>query len=221
MITQGINSATFFLYRINIYLKNRLVGCMFLLIGTSLNADLSHICAYSNESVVKFRKSTVGTDRKEAVKICLAEKIGSRHIPHFQWPVDLCDFWISSLFGPRTYNGVTKMHHGIDLASLKGTAVKASADGKVIKAQRDVPGYGTLVEIKHKKGFTTRYGHMEDILVKEGDCVCQADLIGTVGSHGNVRAKKDPSHLHFEIRQYGQSLNPLKYLYCSEVIFVE
>lgn len=194
---------------------------LFLMANSSLEAHLDHVCAHSNESVVKFRKSTIGLNKKEAIKICLAEKISSKHVPHFEWPVDLCDFWISSLFGPRTYKGVTKMHHGIDLASLKGTAVKASADGTVVKADKDIPGYGTLVEIKHKKGFTTRYGHMEEILVKVGDCVCQGDLIGTVGSHGNVRAKKDPSHLHFEIRQHDKSLNPLKHLYCSEVVFAD
>lgn len=186
-----------------------------------LKTDLNHVCAHSNESVVKFRKSIVGLDRKEAVSICLADKISTKHSLDFDWPVDLCDFWVSSLFGPRTYKGVTKMHHGIDLASLKGTAVRAAADGKVIIASAEVPGYGSLVEIKHAKGFTTRYGHLEEILVKEGEQVKKGDIIGTVGAKGNVRGKKDPSHLHFEIRRYGESLNPLKYLYCSEVLFIK
>jgi len=211
MITQSI----FFLDK-----KHFLIS-LFLIVNFSLQADLNHICAHSNGSVVKFRKSLIGISKKEAINICLAEKINLKNVPHFEWPVDLCDFWISSLFGPRTHKGVTKMHHGVDLASLKGTAVRASSEGKVIKADKDVVGYGTLVEIQHKKGFTTRYAHMDEILVKVGDCVCQGDLIGTVGSHGNVRAKKDPSHLHFEIRLHGQSVNPLKHLYCSEVLFTE
>ncbi len=217
MVTQGI----FCLYQLSAYLKKAFFWGLFLMITINLQADLNHICAHSNESVVKFRKSLVGLNKKEAINICLSEKITLKNVPHFEWPVDLCDFWISSLFGPRTYKGVTKMHHGIDLASLKGTAVKASADGKVIIADRDIPGYGTLVEIQHKKGYTTRYGHMDEILVKVGDEIKQGDLVGTVGSKGNVRAQKDPSHLHFEIRHYGTSLNPLKYLYCSEVLFVE
>jgi murein DD-endopeptidase MepM/ murein hydrolase activator NlpD len=217
MITQSISC----LYQLHAYLKRAFFGSFFLMITISLQADLNHICAHSNESVVKFRKSLVGRNKKETINICLSEKITLSHAPHFDWPVDLCDFWISSLFGPRTYKGVTKMHHGIDLASLKGTAIKASADGKVIVADRDVPGYGTLVEIQHKKGYTTRYAHMDEILVKVDDCICQGDLIGTVGSRGNVRAQKDPSHLHFEIRKHGTSLNPLKYLYCSEVLLIE
>ena len=186
-----------------------------------LGADLSHVCAHSNESVAKFRKTTVGVDHKGAILICLADKISSKHSLDFDWPVDLCDFWVSSLFGPRTHKGVTKMHHGIDLASLKGTAVRAAADGKAIVASTEVHGYGSLVELKHAKGFTTRYGHLEEILVKEGEPVKKGDIIGTVGAKGNVRGKKDPSHLHFEIRRYGESLNPLKYLYCSEVLFIK
>jgi murein DD-endopeptidase MepM/ murein hydrolase activator NlpD len=187
----------------------------------NLKPDLNHVCAHSNESVLKFRKSIIGHDRKEAVAICLADKISVKHSIEFDWPVDLCDFWVSSLFGPRKHKGVTKMHQGIDLASLKGTAVRASVDGKVIISSTDVAGYGTLVEIKHSKGFTTRYGHLEEILVDVGELVKKGDIIGTVGAKGNVRGKKDPSHLHFEVRRYGESLNPLKYLYCSEVIFSE
>ena len=178
-----------------------------------------HSSVYSNESVAKFRKSIVGLNRKEAISICLADKISTKSSVDFDWPVDLSDFWISSLFGPRTHKGVTKMHHGIDLAALKGTIVKASADGKVVTASTDVPGYGSLVEIQHKKGFSTRYGHLEQVLVANGDKVKKGDTIGTVGAKGNVRGKKDPSHLHFEIRNYGNSVNPLKYLYCSEVLF--
>ena len=184
-------------------------------------ADLGHICAHSNESVQKFRKSLVGLNKKEAVAICLADGISLKKSVDFEWPVNLCDFWISSLFGMRTYKGVTKMHHGIDLAALKGTIVTASANGKATIASNDVTGYGSLVELKHAKGFSTRYAHLETILVKVGQEIKKGDVIGTVGAKGNVRGKKDPSHLHFEIRHYGQSLNPLKHLYCSEVIYLE
>ena len=110
------------------------------------------------------------------------------------------------------------MYH---LASLKGTVVKASADGKIIIASTEIPGYGSLVEIKHSKGFTTRYGHLEEILVREGESVKRGDMIGRSGQKEMCEGAKNlPSHLHFEIRRYGESFNPLKYLYCSEVIFL-
>lgn len=179
----------------------------------------NHICAYSNESVVKFRKNLVGENPREALRICMADKIVGKNSIFFEWPVDLCDFWVSSLFGPRTHRGVTKMHEGVDLAAFKGTAVKAAASGVVVRADSNVPGYGTLVEISHSKGFKTRYGHLDEILIQVGDKINRGDLIGTVGATGRVRGKKDPSHLHFEILHHGTKVNPLKYLYCGEVAF--
>jgi len=151
--------------------------------------------------------------------ICKADKMVGKHSILFEWPVDLCDFWVSSLFGPRTHRGVTKMHEGVDLAAFKGTAVKAGTQGVVTRSEQSVPGYGTLVEIEHDKGFKTRYGHLDEIFVEVGQKVKQGDQIGTVGATGRVRGTKDPSHLHFEILHHGTKENPLKYLYCGEVAF--
>jgi murein DD-endopeptidase MepM/ murein hydrolase activator NlpD len=191
-----------------------------LLFSTSMQATLDHICAYTNESVEKFRKKTVGTSTKEAVQYCVAQNLIGSDKVYFDWPVDLCEFWVSSLFGPRKHNGVTKHHGGIDLASYQGTVVKSAAPGKVLKAEENVPGYGNVVEILHKTGLVTRYGHMNEIAVSAGDKVARGEMIGTVGSTGSTRGKNDPSHLHFEIlNKSGKRVNPLEHLYCSEVAF--
>ncbi len=191
-----------------------------LLLSASAQATLDHVCAYTNESVAKFRKKTVGISTKEAVQYCLAQNlIGSDKI-YFDWPVDLCEFWVSSLFGPRTHHGIIKHHGGIDLASYQGTMVKAAAPGKIIKAEENVAGYGNMIELLHKTGIVTRYGHLNEIMVSSGDKVSRNQIIGTVGSTGSTRGKKDPSHLHFEIlNKKGKRVNPLDYLYCSEVAF--
>lgn len=191
-----------------------------LLLFTNMQADLDHICAYSNESVAKFRKKTVGASTSEAVQYCVAKNLMGSGSVHFDWPVDLCEFWVSSLFGPRTHHGVTKHHGGIDLASYKGTTVKSAAPGKVIKAEEGVAGYGNVVEVLHKAGMVTRYGHLDEIMVATGDKVTRGEMIGTVGATGNARGKSDPSHLHFEIlNKEGKRVNPLDHLYCSEVAF--
>ncbi|MBP6892308.1 M23 family metallopeptidase [Candidatus Babeliales bacterium] len=191
-----------------------------LLLFSAMQADLDHICAYSNESVAKFRKKTVGITSKEAVQYCVAKNLIGSGTVYFDWPVDLCEFWVSSLFGPRTHHKVTKHHGGIDLASYKGTRVKSAAPGKVIKAEEGVVGYGNVIEILHKTGMVTRYGHLDEIMVQEGDKVARGEMIGTVGATGNARGKNDPSHLHFEIlNKEGKRVNPLDHLYCSEVAF--
>lgn len=205
-----------------IHRGSKIVSAIFLIgVASSqllISRDL-HICSNSNESVVKFRKNFMGTNYKNALNICLADKIIGKNSILFDWPIDLCDFWLSSLFGPRTHKGITKMHEGIDLAALKGTLVKASAKGIVTRADKTASGYGTLVEISHSKGFKTRYGHLDEILVQVGQKVASQEIIGTVGATGNVRGKRDPSHLHFEIMHHETKVNPLKYLYCAEVAF--
>lgn len=188
-----------------------------------INSRYDHVCSSTNESVVKFRKKMIGQSisSAEALQICVADHIVSKNGILFDWPIDLCEFWVSSLFGPRTYQGVTKMHRGIDLAAVKGTLVKAAADGTVIQAQENIPGYGTLIEIKHTQGFITRYGHLFEMSVDVHQKVKQGDVIGSVGATGNARGQRDPSHLHFEVLLNKQNVDPLRYLYCAEVAFVE
>ena len=201
--------------RITLYVFMRI-----LLFSGSMQADLDHVCAYSNESVAKFRKKSVGRSIREAVEYCVAANmIGSGKV-YFAWPVDLCDFWVSSLFGDRTHHGVKRKHGGVDMAAPTGTEVKSSAAGKVIKAEEGASGYGNIVEILHKTGMVTRYGHLDEIMVEVGDKVVTGEMIGTVGATGHVRGKNDPSHLHFEIlNKDGKQEDPLKYLYCAEVAF--
>lgn len=133
---------------------------------------------------------------------------------NFAWPIELSKFWLSSLYGLRKFsNGKISFHHGIDMASVRGTAVKASAGGKVVCAQY-VSGYGNMVDIYHNKHYKTRYAHLYSIGVSVGQDVQVGQQIGTVGDTGHVRKSgKDGSHLHFEIHQDGQSINPLKFLF--------
>lgn len=181
-----------------------------LVMGFNLVADhqLSHICAYSNQSVVRFRGKTL-----QSKKVAEIKHPGI----HFDWPVDLCQFWISSLYGMRQDpNGNKRMHNGIDLAAVSGTNVKSASDGTVVSVNTLMPGYGNMVEIKHKGKLVTRYAHLKDIHTKVGAKVKKGDKIGTVGATGNVRGN-DPSHLHFELLKDEQRVDPLKYLYSAEI----
>jgi murein DD-endopeptidase MepM/ murein hydrolase activator NlpD len=132
----------------------------------------------------------------------------------FCWPIDLQNFWLSSLFGPRKRpSGHVEFHHGIDMAACKGTPVKAAATGKVILAQ-PLSGYGNCVMIEHNNRYKTRYGHMHRIFAKAGQIVKQGDVIGSVGDTGLVRKSgRDASHLHFEVHQNGVRVNPLAFLF--------
>ncbi|UOD35733.1 peptidoglycan DD-metalloendopeptidase family protein [Deferribacteraceae bacterium V6Fe1] len=117
--------------------------------------------------------------------------------------------WISSKFGYRIspFTGRRVFHEGIDIASMYGSDVKATANGLVIFAGYK-PGYGNMVSIDHGFGFVTRYGHNSKLLVKVGDRVSKGDVIAKVGSSG----KSTGPHCHYEVLVNGVPVNPLKFV---------
>jgi len=131
----------------------------------------------------------------------------------FIWPIDANKFWLSSLFGPRKrIDGTWGFHHGIDMAAVKGTAVKAARAGTVVEASFQA-GYGNTVVIKHSEAVKTRYAHLHTIRVYVGQKIKQGAIVGTVGETGFVRKKgKDGSHLHFEVYEHGKRVNPMQCL---------
>ncbi len=94
--------------------------------------------------------------------------------------------------------GYTRKHEGTDFAANVGTPVMASGDGTVIRAGR-AGGYGNLIEIRHRNGITTRYGHLSRILTHRGAKVHQGQIIGKVGQTGLATGP----HLHYEFRVNG------------------
>jgi murein DD-endopeptidase MepM/ murein hydrolase activator NlpD len=135
-------------------------------------------------------------------------------IPHdicLSWPIDRSQFWLSSFFGPRRNPDRSwGFHHGIDMAAVKGTPVKAAAAGVVIEAHFH-NGFGNTIVISHSNKYKTRYAHLDKILVSIGQKVDAGTLIGKVGATGAVRKKRgrDASHLHFEVYSFGKRINPL------------
>jgi murein DD-endopeptidase MepM/ murein hydrolase activator NlpD len=92
-------------------------------------------------------------------------------------------------------------HDGTDFPAAYGTPILATAEGVVSRATWD-EDYGYVVDIQHKSGVVTRYGHAEVLLVKAGDFVTQGQVIAKVGSSG----RSTGPHLHYEVLRNGQSL---------------
>ena len=101
----------------------------------------------------------------------------------------------------------TKNRKGIDLAGGAGDPVLAAAEGKVVYAGEGLRGYGKLIIIKHNNTFLTAYAHNQSILVKEDQSVKKGQKIAEMGSTDSDRVK-----LHFEIRERGRPVDPMKYL---------
>ena len=116
---------------------------------------------------------------------------------------------ISSTFGVRKdpLLGTLAMHSGMDFRAPMGSDACVTAAGIVISAGWK-GGYGRMVEVQHAGGFTTRYGHLSKILVKQGQKLSAGDIVGKVGSSG----RSTGPHLHYEVRRNGDALNPVRFL---------
>ena len=117
--------------------------------------------------------------------------------------------WYSSNFGWRIdpFSGMRAFHEGMDFMAEVGTPAHAAAGGVVAYSDFH-PQYGNMIEIDHGNGLITRYAHLSKRWVKLGDVVLSGGKIGEVGSTGRATGP----HLHFEVRQNGAPLNPVRFL---------
>jgi murein DD-endopeptidase MepM/ murein hydrolase activator NlpD len=112
---------------------------------------------------------------------------------------------VTSAFGWRQdpIDGTLKFHKGTDIAMPAGQDVPAAQAGRVVFAgERN--GYGVTVEIDHGAGVVTRYAHLSDATVAVGDVVREGQTIAHSGATGRVTGP----HLHFEVLDQGQPVDP-------------
>jgi murein DD-endopeptidase MepM/ murein hydrolase activator NlpD len=127
-------------------------------------------------------------------------------VPQFNalWPTHGLITTYFGEVGPYSPRG----HAGIDVAGPQGTPIVAMDEGEVLKAYWNGDGYGGLVVIGHPSGYETWYGHLARFSVAPGATVRRGEPIGLMGSTGFSTG----SHLHFEVRQDGQLIDPLVFL---------
>jgi murein DD-endopeptidase MepM/ murein hydrolase activator NlpD len=121
----------------------------------------------------------------------------------FHFP--LKHFRLTSNYGIREnpVTGIIGMHRGVDLAAPEGTEVLSTADGIVTEIGTD-PIYGNYIIISHGKRWSSLYAHLQTVETALRSQVKSGSLIGRVGTTGQSTGP----HLHFELRQDGQALNP-------------
>lgn len=106
-----------------------------------------------------------------------------------------------------TYAASQGLSKGIDIAGRLGESVLAAGPGTVVYSGSGLRGYGNLLIIKHNEVFLSAYAHNSKLMVGEGEFVKAGQKIAEVGSSGT-----DKVMLHFEIRQDGQPVDPMRYL---------
>ncbi len=118
--------------------------------------------------------------------------------------------WMSSRYGYRNdpITGKRAWHNGVDFAGKEGADVVSVAAGVVVYAGNR-SGYGKMVEINHGSGYSTRYGHHKELVVKTGDIVRKGEVIGLMGSSG----RSTGPHVHFEVFKNGRIVDPSTYIH--------
>ncbi|HCX21281.1 MAG: peptidase M23 [Flammeovirgaceae bacterium] len=104
---------------------------------------------------------------------------------------------------------VRRPHEGLDFSLPKGTPIYATGDGVVKSTRRSPAGYGNHIDIDHGFGYSTRYAHMSEFAVKQGQKIKRGELIGYSGNSG----KSTAPHLHYEVRINGYAKDPVHYFY--------
>jgi murein DD-endopeptidase MepM/ murein hydrolase activator NlpD len=119
---------------------------------------------------------------------------------------------LGSSYGWRIHPvyGTRKLHAGQDFPVNCGTPVKATASGRVLSTPYTTGG-GNKVILSHGmsngKVITSSYHHLQSQAVSPGQSVSQGDVVGYVGTTGSSTG----CHLHFEIQEDGNSVDPIGY----------
>ncbi|MCR5709930.1 MAG: M23 family metallopeptidase [Bacteroidales bacterium] len=126
------------------------------------------------------------------------------------YPVNPKTVQMTSPFGARWHpiRQAIVVHEGVDLAGPAGQSVYATGDGVVESAQFNFSGYGNVIVIDHGFGYKTRYAHLKEMRVAEGQVVIRGDIIGTLGNSGLSTGP----HLHYEVLYRGVQINPWNFL---------
>lgn len=154
----------------------------------------------ANWAAVSGAKPAVSVDATKAPdvpKTVVADSTSAGADDDWRWPAS------GKLLGTFGQGG----GKGIDIAGERNAPVLAVAPGKVVYGGDGLRGYGKMLIVKHSDEFLTAYAHNQTLLVKEGDWIKGGQKIAEMGDTDSDRVK-----LHFEVRQYGKPLDPLKYL---------
>jgi len=118
---------------------------------------------------------------------------------------------LSSGFGTRIdpILKVKRPHRGVDFSLPKGSPVYATGDGVIKMVRSSFSGYGKQIEVDHGFGYKTKYAHLNEFLVKQGQKVKRGELIAYSGNTG----KSTAPHLHYEVHINNKAVNPVHYFY--------
>lgn len=158
-------------------------------------------------------QTTASSGQDDLMEDAYETTMGNLDAETVQWPLEgdlLSSFSQEKLTYSQTM-GDWRTHEGLDIAAEVGTPVYATQDGSVSAVYED-DFLGTVVVIAHSGDLATRYANLDqETSVAVGDSVSAGQTIGQVG-HTALLETAEPDHLHFEVYENGNAVDPLDYL---------
>jgi len=168
---------------------------------------------YAYSKSLKLEEVASSVDDKFNRILSMMDK-GSRSIPPISLPLKGVSYaQVGASVGSRInpFLKVESQHNGVDLIAPQGDPVYSTADGVVTSLTNSRKGQGNIVEITHSSGYVTRYAHLADVMVYNGQRVRRGQKIASVGISGNSFAP----HLHYELLKDGVYLDPVDFFFAS------
>lgn len=151
----------------------------------------------SNTAAVPPKNVVPGQDANSSVTLAPAE---TKIIIPLNGTVSRKFGWVED-----SSSGLKQFHEGIDIKADRGSKVVAALAGTVTKIGENGE-LGKYVLITHNTEKVTLYSQLEGIKVQQAQTVKGGDLLGAVGKP--VGVEETQPHLHFEIREKGEAVDP-------------
>ncbi|MBQ3054204.1 MAG: M23 family metallopeptidase [Clostridia bacterium] len=105
--------------------------------------------------------------------------------------------------------GDWRSHTGVDISGKEGSKIRAIADGTIVEAYID-PVCGGVIKIDHGDFNSVYMGLFSESMELTGTVVKKGDTIGNL--EGKITGESSETHLHFEIIEKGDFIDPMKFL---------
>jgi murein DD-endopeptidase MepM/ murein hydrolase activator NlpD len=136
--------------------------------------------------------------RQANEQLIRASRARSKELEQSRWALPVDAYRLTGRFG-ATSSLWSTVHTGLDFAAPTGQPIRSITKGTVTEAG-SAGAYGYRTIVRAEDGTEFWYCHQNEISVSAGDKVGAGQVIGTVGSTGNVTGP----HLHLEIRPEGK-----------------
>ncbi|MEI8361484.1 MAG: M23 family metallopeptidase [bacterium] len=177
------------------------------------NGQLVAIAAGNTYNETTSETTTPVNTKTQATKNTVTSTSSTKE-SEFVWPTTSRE--INYYFNDPNYPFANEFeHNGIDINAHQGSSVFAAHSGTVVQVMNNKDASFNYIRIRDANGLETGYGHLSRVDVVLDQEITKSAKIGlsggTPGTTGSGQYSTGP-HLHFEVIEYGQFVDPMTFL---------